>query len=373
MTKGITYVGLDVHKKSVNVAMLLPGQRTPVEWELENTERAIRKLIKRLVQEAPGEIRCCYEAGPCGYVLQRQLMKDPESKIVCEVVAPALIPVKPGDRMKTDKRDARKLAELFRAELLTEVSPPTEDEEAVRDLSRCREDANEDLLRARHRLGKYLLRRGLVYERGQKAWTARHRLWLRALRFERPADEAVFTDYFLAVENLEERVKTLVGHLETIAGQAPYAEPVGWLRCFRGIDTITAITILAEIHDFRRFRTARGFMAYLGLTPSENSSGGSRRLGGITHTGNSHVRRLLVQSGWQYRHRPAVSRKLKLRRQGQPVPIVAIADKAQHRLCRRFRTMTERGKPVNKAVVAIARELAGCIWAVLHDYNMRTP
>jgi len=372
VTDGITWVGLDVHKKSVNVAMLLPGEKTSVEWELENTDRALRRLKRRLVEAAPGEIRCCYEAGPCGYVIQRQLMKDNKARIICEVVAPALIPVKPGDRIKTDRRDARKLAGLLRAGLLTEVCPPTEDEEAVRDLVRCREDATEDLLRARHRLGKYLLRRGLVHGPKQKAWTARHRLWLRGLRLERPADQAVFDDYLLAIENLESRLETLEARLKTIAEQAPYAEPLGWLRCFRGIDTITAMTILAEIHDFRRFQTPRGFMAYLGLTPSENSSGGSRRLGSITRMGNRHVRRIMVQSAWQYRHRPGVSRKLKQRREGQPAHVIALAEKAQQRLCRRFRTMTERGKPVNKSVVAIARELAGFIWVALHNYNMRT-
>jgi transposase len=280
--------------------------------------------------------------------------------------------VKPGDRIKTDSRDARKLASLLRAGLLTEVFPPTEDEEAVRDLSRCREDATQDLLRSRHRLGKYLLRRGLVYGVKQRAWTARHRLWLRGLRFERSCDQTVFNDYLLAVENLEERLKSLEDALTKIAGQAPYAEPVGWLRCFRGIDTITAMMILTEIHDFRRFRTARGFMAYLGLTPSENSSGDRRRLGGITHMGNSHVRRVIIQSAWHHRHRPTVSRKLKQRREGQPAHIIALADKAQHRLCRRFRAMMERGKHMNKAVVAIGRELAGFIWAVLHSHSMRT-
>jgi transposase len=361
---GITFVGMDAHKKAINVAMLLPGKHEPVEWQVANEPAAIRRLAKRLVREAPGEVRCCYEAGPCGYVLQREL--EAAGGVVCEVIAPGLIPIKPGERIKTDRRDARKLAVSLRADDLTAVHPPTPADEAVRDLCRCREDAREDLMRARHRLGKFLLRRGRTYTIGKRAWGLQHRQWLKGLKFEHSADQVTFEDYLAAIEQLEERLRGLDQRLMAIAEQDPYREPVGWLRCFRGIDTVTAIALVAELHDFRRFQTARALMAYLGLVPSENSSGERHRRGAITKAGNVHVRRLLIEAAWHYRHRPGVGAGLRRRREGQPVGIIAIADRAQHRLCRRFRHLTERSKPFNKVVVAVARELIGFVWAALY-------
>jgi len=265
----ITVVGLDTAKATVHVAMLLPGTPQAVEWQVANEPTAIRRMVKKVQQQTPGEVRFCYEAGPCGYALQRQLHA---LGVPCDVVAPSLIPVKPGERIKTDRRDARKLAELLRAGLLTPVHPPTAAEEAIRDLCRCREDGQEDLQRARHRLAKFLLRRGLIWRGGKKAWTRSHRQWVRGLRFEELADRAVVASYLLAIEQLEERQRTLDAELERCAQEAPYREPVGWLRCFRGIDTVTAMTLLAELHDFRRFTTPRALMAYLGLVPSEYSS-----------------------------------------------------------------------------------------------------
>lgn len=365
MTKFTTYVGMDVHKKDIVVALLLPDSQEPSEWKLRNEPRAVRRLAKRLSREAVGELVCMYEAGPCGYTLQRQLLKE---GIGADVVAPSLIPVKPGERIKTDRRDARKLAAAARAQMLTVVRPPTEDEEAVRDLCRCREDGREDLTRARHRLNKMLLRRGFVYRAG-KNWTQRHRQWLRSLAFEDLPSRTVFEDYLAAVEYLEERLRELGSRLEEVAQQEPYRERVGWLRCFRGIDTITAMTILAELHDFRRFESPRRLMSYLGLVPSEHSSGERTRRGAITKAGNSHVRRLLVESSWHYRHRPGVSATLRRRREGQPQEILALADRAQRRLHRRFhRLVLASGKAPQKAVVAIARELVGFLWAALYLY-----
>ncbi|MBN2358362.1 MAG: IS110 family transposase, partial [Deltaproteobacteria bacterium] len=254
-------------------------------------------------------------------------------------------------------------AELLRAGMLTEVRPPTPEEEAVRDLCRCREDATEDLLRSRHRLSKWLLRRGLCYE--GRNWSVKHRQWLRSLRFEHAADEAVFTDYLLAIEVLEERLKCLERRLEEMAQTEPYREPVGWLRCFRGIDTVIAMTVVAELHGFERFHSPRQLMAYLGLTPSEHSSGGQERRGPITKAGNSHVRRLLVQAAWHYRLRPSHSYALNKRREGQPSWVIAQADKAQLRLHQRYRHLTSRGKPTSKAVIALTRELVGFLWSVL--------
>jgi transposase len=354
---------MDAHKKAVNVAMLLPGAKQPVEWQVANEPAAIRRLAKKLVREAPGEVRCCYEAGPCGYALQREL--EALDGIICDVVAPSLIPVKPGDRIKTDRKDARKLAELQRGDLLTVVHPPTADEESVRDLCRCREDAQEDLTRARQRMGKFLLRRGLIFTIGKKSWGKLHRQWLRGLTFEHTADQAVFGDYLLAIEQLEERRLALEAKLTDLSQRDPYREPVAWLRCFRGVDTMTAITLIAELHDFRRFRSARELMAYLGLVPSEYSSGESRQRGAITKAGNRHARRVLVESAWHYRHPLKLGEDLRRRRQGQPARVIALADRAQQRLCRRFRYLVERGKPTPKVVVAIARELVGFLWGAL--------
>jgi transposase len=254
-----TYVGIDAHKKDLFFAMLVGTQVKPVTWTITNEPNAIRRVVRKLEREAPGAVRACYEAGPCGYALQRQLTT---ARVACQVIAPALIPRKPGERIKTDRRDARKLAELFRAGLLTEVRPPTPDEEAVRDLCRARDDVREDLQRSRHRLGKLLLRRGLHY-RGRN-WTQAHRRWIESLEWTRAAEHVVVDDYLLAIEQLETRRGELDAQLAEIAETDPYRERVGWLRCFRGIDTLTAMLILAELHDFRRFQSPRALMAYLG-------------------------------------------------------------------------------------------------------------
>lgn len=360
MSEIITYVGIDAHKRDLHVAMLIGAAAAPVTWVVENEPKAIARLHRKLEREAPGRALVCYEAGPCGYALQRQLTKGP---VACVVIAPALMPRKPGDRVKTDRRDARRLAELLRAGLLTEVRPPTPAEEAVRDLCRARDDARDDVQRARHRLGKLLLRRGLHW--AGKNWTKAHRQWISTLRWEHAAERAVVEDYVLAIGQVERRLEDLDAQLAETAQTDPYREPVGWLRCFRGIDTLTAMLMLAELHDFRRFPSPRALMAYLGLVPSEDSSGDRQRRGRITKTGNTLVRRVLIEASWHYQHRPGVGRELAGRRKGQPPRVITIADKAQHRLCRRFRRLTAKDKPPAKVVVAVARELAGFIWAAL--------
>jgi transposase len=356
-----TYVGVDAHKKDLCIAMLIGDQRTPETWTVPNEPTAVKRLVRKLERAAPGPVRMCYEAGPCGYALQRQVTS---ARVSCQVIAPALIPRKPGDRIKTNRRDARKLAELFRAGLLTEVRPPTPEDEAVRDLCRARDDAREDLQRSRHRLGKLLLRRGLQYP-GGKNWTRGHRRWIASLAWAQPAERVVVDDYLLAIEHLEARLIDLDARLGEVADTAPYREHVGWLKCFRGIDTLTAILILAELHDFRRFQAPRALMAYLGLVPGEDSTGEKHRRGRITRTGNALVRRLLVETAWHYQHRPGVGVALLRRRKGPPGRVIAIADKAQQRLCRRFRRLIEQHKPAPKVAVAIARELAGFLWAAL--------
>jgi transposase len=324
-----------------------------------NEPNAVRRLVRKLEREAPGPVQMCYEAGPCGYALQRQVTTP---RVSCQVIAPGLIPRKPGERIKTNRRDARKLAELLRAGLLTEVRPPTP---AKRQCAICvgRDDARGHLQRARHRLGKLLLRRGLHYS--GRNWTRAHRQWVDSLQWTQSAERVVVDDYQLAFDHLEARLIELDTRLAEIAETAPYREPVGWLRCFRGIDTLTAILILAELHDFRRFHSARALMAYLGLVPGEDSTGEKQRRGRITRTGNALVRRLLVETAWHYQHRPGIGVALTRRRKGQPGRVIAIADKAQQRLCRRFRRLAEHHKPAPKIAVAIARELAGFLWSAL--------
>jgi len=355
-----TYVGVDAHKKDLFIAMLIGDQKTPVTWQVANEPNAVRRLVRKLEREAPGPVQMCYEAGSGGYALQRQVTTP---RVRCQVIAPALIPRKPGERVKTNRRDAHKLTELLRAGLLTEVRPPTPEEEAVRDLCRARDDAREDLQRARHRLGKLLLRRGLHY--GGRNWTRAHREWIDSLPWSQPAERVVVEDYLLAIDHLEARLIELDAQLTKIAEADPYRAPVGWLRCFRGIDTLTAILILGELHDVRRFPSPRALMAYLGLVPGEDSSGEKHRRGRITRTGNTLVRRLLVETAWHYQHRPSVGVALTRRRKGQPSRVIAIADKAQQRLCRRFRRLADQHKPAPKIAVAIARELTGFLWAAL--------
>lgn len=369
MKKGITYVGLDAHKISIHFAVLYPGRTRAVQGSLANEAKGLRRFTRKMQQEASGRVVCAYEAGPLGYALQRRLRGE---GLECQVVAPSLIPVKPGDRIKTDRRDASKLAELLRAGLLTEVQAPTPAQEAVRDLCRAREDAKQDQTRCRHRLTKFLLRRGITWTWGRKAWTQAHWNWLRGLRLEEAADQVIFDDYLLGIEQMVGRVEALEGQMEAVSQQAPYAAPVGWLRCFRGIDTITALTVVTELHDFRRFHSARELMAYLGLVPSEHSSADRQHRGAITKTGNTHVRRVLVEAAWHYRHRPAIGYKLRKRREGQPARVIAIADRAQQRLCRRYRRLVEKGKPHNKVVVAVARELVGFLWATLDPQETKT-
>jgi transposase len=259
--------------------------------------------------------------------------------IACDVVAPGLIPVRVGDRVKTDRRDAEKLARLFRAGELTSIRVPTEAEEALRDLIRCREDAREDVLRQRHHVLKFLLRHGRVFQ-------------------------TVFAEYLATLEKTLARVKVLDQEIAKQAEKEPYAALVGRLRCLRGIDTLSAMALIAEICDFARFEHPRALMAYLGLVPSEHSSGGKQRRGSITKTGNSHARRIFVEAAWHYRHGAARSATMKARWKGQPQAVVDHAYKAQERLHRRFFRLTSRGKPSQVAIVAVARELCGFVWAV---------
>ena len=364
MQDSITWVGLDAHKASISVAVLVPGKDRVVEWRIEHTRPKVKKLARRLMTLSGGtEVRACYEAGPCGWALKR-LLED-AAPIVCDVVAPSLIPIKPGDRVKTDRRDARKLAEYLAADLLTEVAPPTEQQEAVRDLVRQRDAAKTDLGRARHRLGKFMLRRHRTWT-GKSSWTVAHMKWLATQAFDDPIDKAVFQDLFGQVQHQTQRKAQLTDAVEEIAMHDPFRVPVGWLRCFRGIDTVTAMIILAELFEVERFDSARKLMSYLGLTPSEHSSGGDSKRGSITKAGNSRVRSALVESAQHARRPMRISRKLAARRANQPPEVVALADRAQKRLYKVYWKLTNKGKHHNVAIAAVARELTGFIWALLH-------
>jgi transposase len=362
MDEGTTVIGLDVHKRSIAVAIRRPGRSDVDEEQLPNEAEAVKRSAKRWKRESRGRLICAYEAGACGYTLQRQLEA---LGISCQVVAPSLVPRKPGERIKTDRRDARKLAKYLASGDLTAVRPPTPAEEAARDLCRAREDAKQDRMRCRHRLAKFLLRRGLSYPAGRKHWTAAHRTWMETLSFESCWEQVVFDEYRLAVAQLDARLDALDRQIEQLAQSPEYGQRVGALRCYRGIDTRTAVGLVTELHGVERFGSARALMAFVGLVPDEHSSGDRRRRGAITKAGNSHVRRLLIEATWHARHKAVIPVALRLRRQGQPAEIVAMADVASTRLHRRYWRLVQRGKPPTVAVTAVARELTGFVWAAL--------
>src|SRR5205809_600117 len=290
--------------------------------------------------------------------------------VACAVIAPALTPRRPGQRIKTDRRDAAKLVRLFRAGELTAIHVLDESEEAVRDLVRCRDDIRRDVLRWRHRVLKLLARHGHAYLTG-KNWSHAHWRWIREQRFDLPPLQRAVESTVFALEQALARQAELDKELEALAATAPYREPVGWLRCFRGIDTLSAIILLAEVVDFQRFRRPRELMAYLGLVPSEYSSGETQRRGALTKAGNSHARRVLVEAAWHYRHRPTIGRALASRTHGQPDEVVAQAWRAQQRLHRRYRHLVGHGKRTPVAVAAVARELVGFIWAAMTRHESR--
>ena len=345
------WVGLDWHADSVVVSVFGAEGTEPVErFEVVPDQRGMRRLIGRL-RKLGGEVRCVYEAGPCGYQPQRSLTR---ASIVCEVAAPSLIPRRPGQRVKTDRRDADKLGRLYRAGELTCVRIPDASQEALRDLVRAREDVTADLLRRRHRLSKFLLRHGHRYRDG-RAWTQRHWSWMASIHFDQDHAQAVFEEYQASVVEALEQVARFDRLLEEAARPPEVAARIVAFEAFRGVSTRTALTLLAEAGDLRRYRKASQFMGAVGLVPSEHSSGGQRRQGAITKTGNAHLRRVLVEAAWHYRHRPGFSRDLNRRRTGQPACVLSIARRAETRLYRKYRRLMDRGKRSTQAVVAVAR------------------
>ena len=309
------------------------------------------------------QLRACYEAGPTGYVLYWQLT---QLGVECTVVAPTLVPTKAGDRVKTDRRDALKLARSHRSNDLTGVWVPDGESEALRDLVRTREAAKQDQLRARHRLSKFLLRMGRRPAVGIKAWTEPYMAWVRQVRFERPAQQAALEDYLHEVDHMAARVKGLEQAITEVVKLASpgVQEVVKGLQALRGIAEISAVTIVAELGQISRFDTARQLMGYSGAVPSEDSSGKRKRQGSITKTGNAHLRRIVIEAAWSYRHRPAIGPGLRKRQQGVSEPIKEIAWKAQVRLSRRYARLAAAGKDKPKIVTAVGRELLGFIWAI---------
>jgi transposase len=356
----ITYVGLDVHKDGVVVAVAEGGIRGEVReyGRIANTAAALDRLVRKLGGEDV-RLRFCYEAGPCGYGIQRHLSGHGHE---CVVVAPSLIPKRAGDRVKTDRRDAASLARLHRAGELTAVWVPDAGHEAMRDLVRARLAAVHALRRARQQLSGFLLRQGCHY--GRPAWTKLHRRWLAGLKFEQAVHHIVLEDYIAAVEAAEARRDRLTAQIEAMLPDWTLAPVVAALQTMRGMALVNAATLIAELGDLSRFANPRQLMAYLGLVPSEHSSGASVRRGGLTKAGNGAARRLLIEASWTYRFPARVSRELLLRQEQQPKPIREIAWKAQLRLCARYRKLARSGKPANVVTAAIARELAGFIWAI---------
>ena len=358
MNQRTRFLGLDVHKETIAVAIAEEGSEPQLHSTITNRPEAVRKLVSAVGDGV--RLVAAYEAGPTGYAVHRQLV---QLGVDSKVVAPSLIPRAAGDRVKTDRRDAVRLARLLRGGDLVPVWIPDDEHEALRDLVRTRADAKVDLLRARHRLSKFLLRRGLVPPPGIKAWSLKHQAWVNSLTFTEPAAEVVFHDYRRQVEAAVERVRRLESELTHYAQSSPHLALIAALQSMRGIALVTAVTIVAEAGDLRRFKTPRQFMAYTGLVPSEHSSGASTHRGRITKTGNNNLRHVLGEAAHHSRHQPRVAGALKQRQDGVPQDIVDLCWKAQQRLHLRYRHLSARiGRP--KALTAVARELAGFVWAL---------
>ncbi len=360
--KKVRFLGLDVHADTIAVAVAEPDGEVRSLGIIPNRAESVRKLVKKL---APAEqLQACYEAGPTGYVLYWQLTA---LGVKCEVVAPSLVPVKAGERVKTDRRDATKLARSYRAGDLTAVWVPNQEHEALRDLVRAREAAKQDQLRARHRLSKFLLRQDRRVPSGFKVWTQRYQDWVKEhVHFEQAAQEYTLLDYLHEVEHMDDRIRRLDLAIAEEVKLAPpgMQEVIQALQALRGIAQISAVTVVAELGKISRFDKARQLMGYSGAVSSEHSSGKRMQRGQITKTGNAHLRRIAMEAAWAYRHRPAIGPRLRKRQEGLSEEVKEIAWKAQHRLHKRYCNLSAAGKEKQKVVTAIGRELLGFIWAI---------
>lgn len=363
MEKFSKYIGLDTHKESIAVSVADAGNSEVRYYgQIANKSEAITKLVTQL-SKGGAKLSFCYEAGPCGYVIHRQLT---ELGHACQVVAPSLIPKKAGDRVKTDRRDSIALARLLRAGELTAVWVPDGVQEALRDLTRAREDMKERERKAKQQLLAFLLRHGVRGFTGKSNWTQAHFRWFETIKFAQPAQQIVFQEYIDSIKADAKRVYGLDGHIEQTARASVLWPTIEALMALRGISLLTAATIMAELGDLTRFAEAPKLMGYLGLVPSEHSSGASTRRGGITKTGNSHVRRVLVEAAWTYRHPARKTAALQRRAERASEEVQEIAWTAQKRLCGRYRTLGGKGKLKVQVCTAVARELAGFVWAIAH-------
>ncbi len=363
MGKNTRFVGLDVHAETIAVAVAEAEGRDQARslGTIANRPEAVRRLLGKLGKLS--ELRVCYEAGPTGYALYWQLTR---LGVQCEVIAPSLVPMKSGDRIKTDRRDAERLARSYRAGELTAVWVPDAQHEALRDLVRAREAAKQDQLRAKHRLGKYLLRYGLRPADDSRPWTATWWQWVRGLQLAHAEQNTTLMELILEVDHQGHRIERFDGAIDRAVEVAPeqLRAIVDALQALRGVAKVTAVTLATEFGCFSRFEKATQVMSYTGMVPSEHSSGPKTQRGAITKTGNSHLRRVLVESAWHYRHRPRICQRQKQLQRSLPPKIATIAWTAQERLHRRYWALANKSKPSAKIVTALARELAGFVWAI---------
>ena len=356
MAKARTLVGLDVHARQIVAAVLDAETGELQRFTMDGESAGAAGFCAGLT----GPVRVAYEAGPTGYGLARELIKR---RVECVVAAPSKIPRASGDRVKTDRRDAELLVRLLLAGKLHPVRVPGDEEEALRDLVRARETVRVDLMRCRHRLSKLLLRHGIRFDDG-RAWTERHRQWLATITLEWPAAQATLLDARGAIDALCHRREQLKQGIIAMIPDSPWQLQIGRLRCLRGIDTLTAVGLCAEIGDFERFARAGQLMSYVGLVPCENTTGQQRRLGSITKTGSAHARRLLIEAAWHYRKNPRIGKTLADRQHEQPAQAIAVSWSAQRRLHRTWTRLEARSKRRTIIAVAAARELTGFCWAV---------
>jgi transposase len=359
--KNVRFIGLDVHAETIAVAVAEPGGEVRSLGTIPNRAESVGRLIRKLGK--PEQLRVCYEAGPTGYVLYWQLS---ELGVKCEVVAPTLVPVKAGDRVKTDRRDAEKLARCYRAGDLTAVWVPDAAHEALRDLVRARLAAKRDQLRARHRLSKFLLRHGRRAPEGVGAWTERYLEWVKTQHFDHAAQEMTLQDYLHEVEHAAERIVRLERSIDAAIETLPVKmrAVIEALQSLRGIAQVSAVSIMAELGELSRFEHPRQLMGYSGVVSREHSSGERISRGAISKSGNAHLRRIAVEAAWAYRHRPAVGKTLAARQRHSSAAVTALAWKAQNRLHQRYTRLMARGKCKQQVVTAVGRELLGFIWAI---------
>lgn len=361
MSKGTVFVGMDVHAETIAVAVAEGRGEVRSVGTIANRPEAVRRLVGKLGK--PAKLKVCYEAGPTGYALYWELTR---LGIQCEVIAPSLVPTKAGERIKTDRRDAEKLARSYRSGDLTPVWVPDARHEALRDLVRAREAAREDQLRAKHRLGKYLLRNGQRPAEGCRAWTAAWWQWVRALELPYADQNTTLLDYIMQVDHQAQRIELLEAAIDRAVAAAPaeLRAIVDALQALRGVAKVTAVTLATEFGSFTRFERAAQVMSYTGVVPSEHSSGPKTRRSGITKTGNSHLRRVLVEAAWHYRHKPRICQRQHALQRTLSPKVAAIAWRAQERLHRRYWALAQKSKPAGKIVTALARELVGFVWAI---------